>query len=89
MMDKLTNWEIAQDPTELRCKAIKAQYEYEPGEFASVWVCREVAAEHAPLLRAAPALLAACRMVLDDPGLTASANDVLRAAIALAEGRAS
>lgn len=39
------------------------------------------------LIAAAPALLAACKMLLDDPGLTASANDVLRGAIALAEGR--
>lgn len=31
---------------------------------------------------AAPELLAACKMVLDDPGLTPSANDVIRAAIA-------
>jgi hypothetical protein len=32
------------------------------------------------------ALLAACKMVLDDPGLTASANDVIRGAIEKAEG---
>ena len=34
------------------------------------------------VLEAADGVLAACRMVLDDPGLTASANDVIRAAIA-------
>lgn len=35
----------------------------------------------AKLIAAAPELLAACMMVLDDPGLTANANDVIRAAI--------
>jgi hypothetical protein len=38
------------------------------------------------LILAAPDLLAACEMVLDDPGVTASANDVLRAAIKKAIG---
>jgi hypothetical protein len=33
---------------------------------------------------AAPWLLAACEMVLDDPGLTTSANDVIRSAIMMA-----
>lgn len=32
-------------------------------------------------------LAAACRMVLDDPGLTASANDVIRDALSLTEER--
>lgn len=32
-------------------------------------------------------LLAACQMVLDDPGLTASANDVIRSAIASVQDR--
>jgi len=41
---------------------------------------------NANLIAAALDLLAACRMVLDDPGLTASANAVIRAAIAKAEG---
>ncbi len=48
----------------------------------------EVCVANARLMAAAPELLAACKMVLDDPGLTASANDVLRAAIAKAEGGA-
>ena len=39
---------------------------------------------NAQLVCAAPDLLAACEMVLDDPGLTASANDVIRSAIAKA-----
>ena len=34
------------------------------------------------------ALLAACRMLVDNPGLTAGANDVVKAAVARAEGRA-
>lgn len=36
---------------------------------------------NARLIAAAPDLLAACRMVLDDPGLSVCANDVIRAAI--------
>lgn len=39
--------EIRQDPTELRCKALVYQYEYEPREFASVWFAREMNEEHA------------------------------------------
>jgi len=42
---------------------------------------------NAHLISAAPDLLAACRMVLDDPGLTAIANEVIRSAIAKAEGQ--
>lgn len=41
----------------------------------------------APLFIAAPDLLAACLMLVDDPGLTAGANDVIRAAIAKATGK--
>jgi hypothetical protein len=44
---------------------------------------------NAQLVAAAPALLVACKMVLDDPGLTASANDVLRDAIAQAERKSA
>ncbi len=40
--------------------------------------------DNARLIAAAPDLLAACLMVLDDHGLTASANDVIRTAIARA-----
>lgn len=45
---------------------------------------REQRDANARLIAAAPDLLAACEMVLDDPGLTESANDVIRAAIAKA-----
>ena len=43
---------------------------------------------NARLIAAAPELLAACAMVLDDPGLTSAANDVIRAAVAKATGGA-
>ena len=49
----------------------------------------EAAANAALIVRAVnshDALVAACRMVLDDPGLTAAANDVIRSALAAAEG---
>lgn len=61
------------------------------GGIAYVWDWQGKGAmeANASLIAAAPDLLVACKMVLDDPGLTASANDVLCAAIALAEGRAS
>ena len=35
---------------------------------------------------AAPNLLAACQMLVDDPGITESANDVIKFAIAKAKG---
>lgn len=40
-------WEVTQDPIESRCSAIKARFEYEPGEFASIWIAREVKLEDA------------------------------------------
>lgn len=61
-----TPWTVTTDPTETRCKAIKAQFEYEPREFASVWVAREVSdANGAFIVRAVNAhdeLLAACKV---------------------------
>ncbi len=81
-------WKVKQgtDVTEDRAK--------EPCTVAKCWSStfappREEAAANARLIAAAPSLLAACKMVLDDPGLTASANDMLRAAIAKAEGGAA
>lgn len=54
-------WEIKQDPIELRLFGITTRYEYEPGEYASVWIAREVSKEHANLIAASPVLLAACK----------------------------
>lgn len=87
-------WEIATDPTELRCKAIKARIEYEPREFASVWVAREVAEADACLISAAPDLLAACEKAIgsldlaneDTTGKTYTLYVTLRDAIAKAKG---
>lgn len=50
-------WTATDDPVESRLKAIKAQYEYEPGEIASVWVAREISPKDATLIASAPDLL--------------------------------
>ena len=44
----------------------------------------EEACANARLIGAAPAMFAALRMIVDDPGLTASANDVIKDALRLA-----
>jgi hypothetical protein len=41
---------VCTDPTELRCFAVKGYFEYEPREWASVWIAREMNREDAELL---------------------------------------
>lgn len=43
---------VAQDPTELRCQAIGYQYEYDPHEYAGVWLARELRKEDAEFILA-------------------------------------
>ncbi len=45
--------EVRRDPTELRCKALAYQYEYEPREFASVWFAREMKEDDAEWVKLA------------------------------------
>jgi hypothetical protein len=45
-------------------------------------------AANARLIAAAPDLYIACKMLEDDPGLTAGANDVIKFALAKARGEA-
>lgn len=59
-----TPWEIKQDPTEYRLKAVCGKYEYEPNEFASVWIARELSDEIAKLIVSAPDLLEALQSAL-------------------------
>lgn len=40
-------YEVVADPTELSTFAIKGRMEYEPREFCSVWVAREMTREDA------------------------------------------
>jgi hypothetical protein len=48
----------------------------------------EEALANARLIAAAPDLYIACKMLEDDPGLTAGANDVIKFALAKARGEA-
>jgi hypothetical protein len=50
-------WTIRPDPTDPKLRGLVMQVEYEPGEFCSVWVAREIRPKHAPLLAEAPELL--------------------------------
>lgn len=54
-----TPWEIREDPTEYSLKAIAGKYEYEPNEFASVWIARELTEDNAKLISVLPELLEA------------------------------
>ncbi len=100
-MDRTTPapWTIRTDPTEQSCKAISAQFEYEPREFASVWVAREISKDNARLIAAAPELLAACEaaryeLTCLEPRLTdefrsgvVALRESITAAIAKAKGQ--
>lgn len=57
-------WFFKQDPTELLRLGVYCRYEYESGHWAEEWIAREVSRENAPLISAAPKLLAACKAAL-------------------------
>lgn len=57
------------------------------GETIANQICMTPILADARLIAAAPSLLAACKMVINDPGLTEAANEVIRQAVADAEGQ--
>lgn len=56
-------WEVRPDPVEGGTFAIREQFEYETGEFASRWIARELNLTNARLIAAAPHMLAALKAI--------------------------